>query len=99
MIYRYTCRMATTAERFARFLQYHPDVYAQFCQVARDLCGRGVQHFGAKSIVDVMRYQAVMADEKQPECDNDYIGWMARRLASEDARFVGFFEIRKMRNA
>lgn len=99
MIYRYTCRMATTEERFERFLQRNPGIYAGFCQVARDLRGRGISHFGAKAILDVMRYQAAMVGEKQPECDNDYLAWMARKLTSEDARFAEFFETRRMRNA
>lgn len=98
MIYRCAYRHPTTQERFSRFLATRPDVYRDFCTVARELLMRGVSHFGAKAIVDVLRYQAVMRGERQPECDNDYIGHMARRLASdEDARFAGFFETRRMK--
>lgn len=99
VIYRYSSRQATFEERFARFLELHPEVYAEFRKIAGDLLARGKQHYGAKAIMEVIRFHRAMSgqDEREPfKCNNNYTSRLVRKLMEEDERFKGFFETREL---
>lgn len=93
-------RLATIEERFARFLELHPEVYAEFKKIACDLLVRGKQHYGAKAIMEVIRYHRAISgqDEKEPfKINNNWTSRLARKLMDEDARFTDFFETRELK--
>lgn len=99
MIYRYSSRRATSEERFSRFLDVHPEIYAEFKRLAHHLLARGIRHYGAKAIMEVIRYRCAISGQGETiRIDNNYTSMVARKLMDEDARFNGFFETRKMRN-
>lgn len=99
VIYRYSSRQATAEERFTRFLTLHPEVYTEFRKIAGDLLARGIQHYGAKAIMEVIRFHRAMSgqDEQNPfKIDNNWTSRIARKLIEDDSRFADFFEVRKL---
>lgn len=99
--YTYISRMATIDERFTRFLELHPEVYAEFCKIATDLLNRGKEHYGAKAIMEVIRFHRAMSgqDEKEPfKINNNFSSRLSRKLIGEDERFKNFFELRELRS-
>lgn len=99
--YRYSSRDATFEERFNRFLDLHPEVYTEFKRLAFQLVARGVTHYGAKAIMEVIRFHRTVnaQDEREPfKINNDYTSRLARKLIDEDTRFTHFFELRELRS-
>lgn len=98
-VYVLTKRPATIDERFRRFLANHPEVYEEFCRIARQLLVRGIDHYGAKAIMEVIRFERAMSGQGELlNVNNNYTSRLARKLMAEDERFNGFFETRELRN-
>ena len=99
--YMLISRNATIEERFARFLERHPEVYSEFKRIAGDLLAHGIRHYGAKAIMEVIRFHRAMSgqDAQEPfKINNNYTSRIARKLMDEDERFVDFFEIRELKS-
>lgn len=96
--YTYTCRWPSIQERFAAWLAKHEDIYAEFRVIAASLLDAGVHRYGAKAIVEIVRFHRVMSDKGPVAVDNDFVSRMARKLVAEDARFREFFVMRKLRS-
>jgi hypothetical protein len=93
--------LETESEMDARFWAYdrdNPQVYAEFRRIARELLGRGVTHYGAKAIMEIVRYRTVISGNDGFKCNNNFTSRFARKLASEDERFADFFEFRELRS-
>lgn len=89
-------------QRFDRFDQAHPEIYAEFCVIARNLFQCGRRHYGSKAILEVIRYHRALQIQDEQEVfkiNNNYSSRYARKLASEDERFANFFELRELRSA
>ncbi len=86
------------------FLAYHhahQEIYAKFRLIADQLYRRGVRHYSAKAICEVIRYQTLVSAKGPGEpfkVNNSAISRYARLLMAEDARFVGWFELRALRS-
>lgn len=96
--YVYIERWPSIQERFARWLAKHEDIYAEFRVIAAQLLDAGVRRYGAKAIVEIVRFHRVMSDKGSVPIDNDFVSRMARKLVAEDARFREFFVMRKLRS-
>lgn len=90
----------TIDERFETFNRQHPDVYELFRCCAKQLLVRGVKHYGAKAIVEHIRYEKMTSSQGRPEfkIDNNFTSRFARKLIAEDGRFEEFFRTRKLRS-
>ena len=87
-------------ERFEVWIARHPDVYSEFKKIAEGLLARKRAHYGAKAIMEVIRFHRAMSgqDEAEPfKINNIYSSRIARKLMEEDERFAGFFETRELR--
>ncbi len=87
-------------ERFEAWIARHPDIYTEFKRIAESLRARNRSRYGAKAIMEVIRYHRVLSgqDENEPfKLNNIYSSRLARKLMEEDARFIGFFETRELR--
>jgi len=93
-----TARPTTIQGRFDVFLAQQPDVYAHFRSIALDLWRRGVTHYGAKAITEVIRYQRVVQglDADGFRVNNSYVSRMARQAMAECPELQNFFEMRKL---
>ncbi len=84
------------------FLDYHhknPEVFSLFRDIALRLYQRGVRHYGARCIMEVVRYESALRTAGEPwRINNNHIPFFARLLMMQDQRFAdGFFEIRESR--
>lgn len=86
-------------ERFETFQREHPDVYDLFRSCAKQLLVRGVKHYGAKAIVEHIRFEKMTSSQGRPEfkIDNNFTSRLARKLIAEDGRFEEFFRTRRLR--
>ena len=99
----YLCmtRRLGVEERFTRWMEAHPEIYAEFKRIAGELYARGIGHYGAKAIMEVIRFHRAMSgqDESNPfKVNNDYTSRLSRKLMAEDARFADFFETRELKS-
>jgi hypothetical protein len=88
-------------EQFERFHALHPEIYAEFRQIALKLLQHGRSHYGSKAIFEVIRYHRALSGKGETELfkiNNNYSSRYARKLMDEDERFCGFFEIREIRS-
>lgn len=86
----------TIAERFEEYLRDNPHIWAEFCRMARTLKDRGVEHYGAKSIFEAIRYHTVLAGNDGFKVNNVFSSRFARKLMAEQPEFSGFFELREL---
>jgi len=96
-----TVRPTTIQGRFDVFLAQQPDVYAHFRSIALDLWRRGVTHYGAKAIVEVVRYHRILqgVDADGFRINNDYTSRLARRAIEDCPELSEFFELRQIKSA
>jgi hypothetical protein len=88
-------------EQFERFHVSHPEIYAEFRQIALNLLQHGRSHYGSKAIFEVIRYHRALSGKGEAELfkiNNNYSSRYARKLMEEDERFRDFFELRELRN-
>lgn len=89
-------------ERFQAFLRANPGVYDEFKRRALALHRRGWRHFGAKALIEAMRYDsainAATADEPW-KLNNSHVSRLVRLLIEEHPELRGFFETRELRSA
>ena len=74
-------------ERFEAWMGRHPDVYTEFKKIAESLLNRNRTRYGAKAIMEVLRYHRVMSgqDESEPfKINNIYSSRIARKLMEEE---------------
>ena len=84
---------------FIAYHHAHPEVFAAFRTIALRLLQRGVTHYGAKAIIEVVRYQtAIRADGEVLKVNNNFTSRYARLLMAQDSRFASFFELRELRS-
>lgn len=90
----------TLQERFERFHARHPDVYALFKRLAFELRNAGRDHYGAKSIIEVIRFHRTVSSGGGAEpfkLNNSYTSRYVRMLVDECPEFKGFFEMRTLK--
>ena len=70
-------------EQFERFHALHPEIYAEFRQIALNLLQRGRSHYGSKAILEVIRYHRILSGKSETEpfkINNTYSSRYARKL-------------------
>jgi hypothetical protein len=92
----------TIQERFDRFDAAHADVYALFKQFATQLLAAGRERYSADAILQRVRWHYATSGVEEAtglKLNDQYSSRYARKLMREDGRFVGFFELRRLRSA
>lgn len=85
---------------FIAYHHAHPEIYAAFRTLALRLLQRGVTHYGAKAIFEVLRYETAIRAQGEPlKINNVHVSRYARLLAANDQRFANFFEFRELRSS
>lgn len=90
----------TIDEAFAEFHEAHPEVYEHFKTLANQLRSRGHKRYGAKGIVEVIRFHRATTgpDVNGFKINNNFTSRYARMLIEEDPSFDGFFEMRRLKS-
>lgn len=89
----------TIEKRFAAFDAAHPDVYETFRRIAETAL-RQRTRFSAHSIVQIIRWERATSNDQRHDggfkINDHFARCYGRKLMAEDARFVGFFETRRL---
>lgn len=94
-------RPRTIQEQFEAFHRAHPDVYELFKRFAQELRAAGRPHYGAKAILERVRwhYATSSASAEEFKINNNYTSRYARLLIAECPEFADFFETRRLTSA
>ena len=81
-----------------RFIEYHkanPAVYDEFRKFAFHLRDAGRSHFGAKAIIERIRYETAIRGNDDFKINNSFASCYARLMIFDCPGFDGFFETRR----
>lgn len=87
--------------QFETYQQTHPTIYPAFRKYALTMLERGFTHYGAKALMEVVRYHANIERGNGGDpfvINNNFTSRFARKLAQEDPRFAHFFEFRVLKS-
>jgi hypothetical protein len=87
----------------AKFAEYHhenPDIYAAFKRAAFKVRRTGRTHFGAKCIMEYVRFQTAVSGAHLDgfKINNNFTSRYVRMLETDCPEFDGFFEKRQIRS-
>lgn len=87
----------TIQEKFEAFDAANPEVYRAFKVKALRLLHHGVRRYGAKAIIEVIRYDRVIKahDPDGFKINNTYVSAYARRFVTDYPQHSHFFQMRK----
>jgi hypothetical protein len=90
----------TLAERFADHDRERPELYAEFKAICEQLLAKGVQHYGAKSVFEYIRFHRRLngRDADGYKCNNSFVSLYVRKLLQERPDMAGLFETRQLRS-
>lgn len=81
---------------FWPWLENNRHVYREFVKLAKRMKRAGRARYGAKGIVEVLRWNTNLKQVGEPELklNNNYTSGLARLAMSEHPELKGFFQIR-----
>lgn len=87
------------AERFARFHEENPQVYAWLRHQALLLKRRGHSRYSIKTLLEVLRWRSdIKTSGDTFKINNDFTAHYARLLMQREPELQGFFELRRVRS-
>ncbi len=84
-----------TAKAFLIWHNKNRDVWAAFERIALDMIAHGMQRWGAKAIMEIVRYERAKAG-KDYQVNNNYTAYYARIFAAKYPQNKNFFEFREV---
>ena len=88
------------SEAGRRFNEYHtknPQVFKMFRRFAEEARASGLKHFGAKAVIERVRWETAISGSGSFKVNNNYTSRYARLLEIVDPSFKGFFRNRELR--
>lgn len=83
---------------FEHYDQKHPEVWLAFEEAAVRLIDRGVTHYGAKAIMEYIRYHtALTTGDAFWKVNNNFTAGYARKFVERHPEHAEFFELREHR--
>ena len=87
-----------TLEKFLAYHRQNPAIYQAFKQKAQALLKSGRKKYGAKAIMEVVRYEYNIQHPKHEfKISNNYTAYYARALAVWNPEFKDFFDFKEIR--
>lgn len=84
--------------RAVRYDVENPGVWQEFERLALDLIGRGIQHYGAKAVMEVVRYhRTVRSNDPHFRVNNTFTSYYARKFIRRYPQYRDFFDMRHSR--
>jgi hypothetical protein len=92
-------RKLTIQERFERFHQRHPEVFAYLVALCYELRRRGFQHYGIRPLWERARWHFQVEKEQGADfkLNDNYCSRYARFLMKQFPDLNGFFELRELK--
>lgn len=88
---------AKTVDAFVAYHLKHPEVWEEFQRVALETIDQGVRRYGAKSIMEVVRWHKMKEKKGRFKVNNIWCAYYARIFGMKYPRHSKFFEVRKVR--
>jgi len=87
-------------EEFEAFDAANPDVWREFREMALRLIKTGWKHYGAKSIIEAIRFHRdiLKGEGEQWKINNNFTAYYARKFMDIYLEYEGFFETRGIKN-
>ena len=87
-------------ERFAAYHKVNPQIFELFEKYTFELKKAGVDHFGAKAIMELIRFHVVTTtlDPKGFKINNNFTSRYVRLLVAKWSQLDGFFETRGLKS-
>jgi len=79
------------------FLAYHaatPEIYEMFEKFTLQLIERGYQHYGAKGVIERIRWETAITGRGDYKIDDRYNCYYARRFEHDHPEHEGFYRHR-----
>ncbi len=78
------------------FDEDNPSIWNQFNYMALNLIVKGVKHYGAKAIFEIIRYhRTAETNDSKFKLNNNYTSYYARKFIRNHPEHKDFFETRK----
>jgi len=84
-------------DAFVAWLPKNLHIFGEFCEIALKLRRRGVKHYGAGSIAEVIRYHTLLRSNPEGvdfKLNNNYRAYLSRLCMMAYAETEGMFETR-----
>lgn len=91
----------TDQEKPKTFAEYHeqnPQIYEAFKKFTFYLLGKGRKHYGARGIIELVRFNSMVTGNDGFKINNNYGAHYARLFMEEHPQHDGFFKCRQMKN-
>ncbi len=87
----------TLQQKFERFHAAHPQVYTEFCRRVEQIQARGISHYSADAIMQVVRFHTdIDGRPDEPfKVNNNYVRFYADLWLEEHPQHSDFFSTRK----
>ena len=87
----------TLDQQFENYHNKNPKIYELFKRFAYEALMSGHHHFGAKAIMERVRWEVSVSTAGDPfKINNNYTSRYARKLISDKPEFDGFFRTRQL---
>ena len=81
---------------FDEFIRKHPEAYTLFEKFTYDVIHSGRKHFGAKAIIERVRWQTMFEEKGGAfKINNNYTAFLVRMFIYKNPWHKGFFQTRR----
>ena len=80
-----------------KFIEYHlsnPQVWLEFERLTLSLLGAGISHYGAKAVMEVIRFHKAIETQGEFKINNNFTAHYARQFAKKYPQHENFYEFR-----
>jgi hypothetical protein len=81
-------------DQFCQYDAENPQVYDKFKMMTLQTIGKGFKNYGAKGIVELIRWHTGVSGNDQFKINNNYTAFYARKFENEFPASNGFFRKR-----
>lgn len=86
-----------TADKFIDWHLKHPDIWKAFEKMALKLINKGRNRYGAKTIIETIRYHSDVKGGTPFKISNNYTAYYARIFTLKYPQHENFFQLKEVR--
>jgi hypothetical protein len=80
---------------FDKYDNDNPHIWRAFERIALNLISNGRDHYSAKAIFEVIRYETAIRGNDEFKLNNDFTSGYARKFIAKYPQYKNFFELRE----
>lgn len=84
---------------FVKWIKVNYHIFGEFCKRAKQLKKAGRKSYGAKAIIEIVRYHTALRQKGDEafKCNNDFTAYLARLSMLVYKDLDGFFDLRTVK--